>query len=74
MNPCESQSENYMFYVKKSQLFEKKYKIENRSDARPSKTHFKSQFSILSTFLHCDRKNRIFLRSIMLTKNENKHF
>ena len=40
MNPCESQSENYMSYVKKSQLFKKKYKIENQSGGKPSKTHF----------------------------------
>ena len=37
--------------------FKKIYKIQNRSGGRPSKTHFWSQFSILSTFLDCDCKN-----------------
>ena len=40
VNPWESLSENYMSYVKKSQLFKKKYKLENRSGGRPSKTNF----------------------------------
>ena len=40
VNPSESQSENYMPYVKKVSAFQKKYKTENRSGGRPSKTHF----------------------------------
>ena len=52
-----------MSYVKESQLFKKKYKIGNRSGGRNSKTHFQSQFWILSIFLHCDRKNSIFSKS-----------
>ena len=66
MNPCESQSANYMTSVKKCQLFEKKYKIDNQSGVRPSKTHFASLFSILSTLLHCDRKNSIFFKKLRL--------
>ena len=40
VNPCESRSENYMSYVKKSQFLKKIYKIENLSGGRPPKTHF----------------------------------
>ena len=47
---------------KKASAFQKKYKIENRSGGRLSKTHFYSQFSFLSTFLHCDQKNSIFFQ------------
>ena len=52
--------------VKKVSAFQKIYKIENRSGGRLSKTHFKSQFSILSTFLHCDRNNSIFFEKLRL--------
>ena len=63
VNPCGSQSENYMSYVKKSQLFKKKYKIENRSGGRLKNKFLKSK-SILSTFLHCDQKNSIFFKKL----------
>ena len=56
---------------KKSQLYKKKYKIENRNGGKPSKTYC-SQLSILSTFLHAIGKILFFSKSWdFLTYREN---
>ena len=40
MNSCEPQSKNYMFYVKKSQLFKKNIKLRIEVAEDPENTHF----------------------------------
>ena len=37
VNPCESESENYMFHVKKSQLFKKNIKLRIEVAEDPQK-------------------------------------
>ena len=51
MKPCESQSENYMFYVKKSQLFKKNIKLRIEVAEDPQKLIFKVDFRFL--VLYC---------------------
>ena len=50
MNPCESQSENYMSYVKKSQLFKKniKLRIEVAEDPQKHISKVNFRFWVLS--------------------------
>ena len=44
MNPCESQSKNYMSYVKKSQLFKKYIKLRIDVAEDPQKHIFEVNF------------------------------
>ena len=44
VNPCEFRSENYMFYVKKSQLFKKNIKLRIEVAEDPQKHIFKVNF------------------------------
>ena len=44
VNPCEFQSENYMSYVKKSQLFKKNIKLRIEVGEDPQKHIYKVDF------------------------------
>ena len=55
-----------MSYVKKSQLFGKKYKIENRSGGRPSKTFLKSIFDFEYFLVLRAEKEYLFFKKLRL--------
>ena len=63
VNPCESQSENYMSYVKKSQLFKKNIKLRIEAAEDPQKHIFKSIFDFENFFALRSEKKYFFQKA-----------